>query len=228
MEHKQVTPAQIEQLYAFTRDHFVAYYDLQTELTDHLANAIEAQWEQNPNLDFDDALQAEFKKFGVYGFSDVVKQRQKALGKRYAKLLWKYFRQFFTFPRILLTALLLILTYKILEYEKTLYIVLIAAVAFTILKKITDYKQFYSRKVKDTGKRWLLEEMIYKCGGIASFIGIPSQCVHFVIKDNTGAITLWALSVVLVFSALVSYIVLFVIPAKAEEHLTSVYPEYNL
>jgi hypothetical protein len=228
MNYKQVTPAQIEQLYSFTKEHFVKYYDLQTELVDHLANAIETQWEQNPDLNFDEALQTEFKKFGVYGFSDVVKQRQKALSKRYNKLLWGYFKQFFTFPHLLLTAGMLVLTYKLLEYEKVLYVALIVILAFTIIKKIADYKRIYNKKVKDTGKRWLLEEIIFKGGSIAGLIGIPAQCIHFVIRDNTGAVTLWVLSIIFVLSALASYVVLFVIPAKAEEHLAAVYPEYNL
>lgn len=48
---------QVERLYAFTRQHYVEYYDLQTELVDHLANAIEEQWQKNPKLSFDAALQ---------------------------------------------------------------------------------------------------------------------------------------------------------------------------
>jgi hypothetical protein len=46
----KLSSTQIEKLYAFTRQHYVEYYDLQTELVDHLANAIEAQWEENPGL----------------------------------------------------------------------------------------------------------------------------------------------------------------------------------
>ena len=44
----KLTPQQIDQLYLFTRQHYVEYYDLQTELVDHLANAIETEWQQNP------------------------------------------------------------------------------------------------------------------------------------------------------------------------------------
>ena len=39
----QLTPAQIQKLYAFTIKHYVVHYDLQTELVDHLANGIEEQ-----------------------------------------------------------------------------------------------------------------------------------------------------------------------------------------
>ena len=37
----ELTTKNIEQLYKFTKDHFVDWYDLQTELVDHLANDIE-------------------------------------------------------------------------------------------------------------------------------------------------------------------------------------------
>ena len=52
----KLTAEQIEQLYVFTRQHYVEYYDLQTELVDHLANAIEQQWESNPKLTFEMVL----------------------------------------------------------------------------------------------------------------------------------------------------------------------------
>lgn len=91
----KLTPEQIERLYQFTRQHYVEWYDLQTELVDHLANAIEQQWQENPKLDFEEVLQIEFKKFGVFGFMDVVEKRQTALGKKYNKLVWKHFKEFF-------------------------------------------------------------------------------------------------------------------------------------
>ena len=63
----KLTSEQIERLYLFTRQHYVEWYDLQTELVDHMANAIEAQWQEHPKLSFEEALQKEFKKFGVFG-----------------------------------------------------------------------------------------------------------------------------------------------------------------
>ena len=51
----KLTEPQIQELYAFTRQHFVEHYDLQTELVDHLANDIEQQWQVQPKLTFEDA-----------------------------------------------------------------------------------------------------------------------------------------------------------------------------
>ena len=97
----KLTPEQIDRLYQFTRQHFVEWYDLQTELVDHLANAIEQQGVENPKISFEEALQIEFKKFGIFGFMDVVEKRQQALHKRYHKMVWHHFKVFFKIPKFL-------------------------------------------------------------------------------------------------------------------------------
>ena len=224
---KKVTAAQIDELYAFTRAHFVEYYDLQTELVDHLANAIEGIWQQRPNLTFKEALDIEFKKFGIFGFSDVVEQRQKALGKKYYRLMWGYFKQFFKLPHLILTLGITFLTYKLIAFEPTFFIYLQMCLIITIVYKTIHYKGMYGKKVKDTGRKWLFEEIIYNCGGIFGFIGLPLQFFQFTFKEP-GFFTISMLTVFLVVIALLSYVMLFIIPAKAEEHLKAAYPEYNL
>ena len=68
----KISENHIEQLYKFTREHFVYHYDVQTELVDHLANDIEQICEEQPQLTFEQAREVSFKKFGVFGFMDVV------------------------------------------------------------------------------------------------------------------------------------------------------------
>ena len=97
----KLTTEQINQLYTFTRQHYVEWYDLQTELVDHLANAIEEQWQENPKLSFNEALQNEFKKFGVFGFMDVVEGKQRFLQKKYNQIVWTIVKTFFTLPKIM-------------------------------------------------------------------------------------------------------------------------------
>ena len=111
----KLTLSQIDQLYLFTRQHYVEWYDLQSELVDHIANAIEAQWQQNPNRSFDEALQIEFKKFGVFGFMDVVEKRQAVLVKKYNRLVFQHFKTFFKVPKILLTIVMTFLLFNILK-----------------------------------------------------------------------------------------------------------------
>jgi hypothetical protein len=111
----KLTPAQIEQLYTFTKQHYVEYYDLQTELVDHLANAIELEWESNPTLSFETLLNKEFKKFGVFGFMDVVEEKQKAMNKKYNNWVWNHFKAFFKLPKIIGTLLSVLLLFHMMK-----------------------------------------------------------------------------------------------------------------
>ena len=58
----KLTNQHIEQLYKFTRQHYVEHYDVQTELVDHLANDIEQIWVDKPQLSFEQARDISFKK----------------------------------------------------------------------------------------------------------------------------------------------------------------------
>lgn len=86
----KLTESQIESLYQFTRQHYVEYYDVQVELVDHLANDIEQIWEQQPGLSFNDARDKSFKKFGVFGFMNVVESKEAQMTKKYFKLVLKF------------------------------------------------------------------------------------------------------------------------------------------
>jgi len=225
--HKTVNAEQIDQLYTFTQQHFVEYYDLQTELVDHLANAIETLWETKPQLTFDEALQIEFKKFGVYGFSDVVAERQKALGKRYMKLMARYFKDFFKLPRILLTIAIFVVTYKAFLFQPMLYVPVILMLQGFSFYRIMKQKKKYKLKTEATGKRWLLEELIYKGNTILGFSGITMQCIQFTFHDHLRPVYIAIMTFVFVLSLMHSYIVLYVIPEKATEHLLAAYPGYK-
>src|SRR5690554_1144043 len=100
---KKLTTEQIDVLFIFTKKHLVEHYDVQVELVDHLANAIEAQWKTNPNISFEKALDKEYNNFGVFGFSGLVEQKQTALQNHYWHIIKKEFINYFTVPRIILS-----------------------------------------------------------------------------------------------------------------------------
>ena len=112
---KRLTNQQIEQLFDFTKKHYVEHYDVQVELVDHLANAIEDQWKENPNILFEDALQTEFKKFGVFGFTGLVEQKQAELHKHYNKMLWSEVLKFISIPKVIITVAMYLLIFFFLK-----------------------------------------------------------------------------------------------------------------
>ena len=109
----KLSDSQIEELYVFTRQHFVECYDVQTELVDHLANDIEVILEQQPKLTFTQARDSSFKKFGVFGFMDVVAEKSNQMSKKYWKMVWVIFKEFFRVPQIIITSTIFIAVYTL-------------------------------------------------------------------------------------------------------------------
>lgn len=230
----KLNPSQIDRLYTFTRQHYVEYYDLQTELVDHLAHAIEAELEQNPQFSFEEVLNKEFKKFGVFGFMDVVEKRQIALGKKYNRLVLKHFKEFFTIPKIILTASLVLglFLYLRIEYWEyffpaSMLLLLIGILPVAIIKN-RKRKQHQQK----TGRTWLFEKMIFNYGSGISLVFLPIQFFNFldpiIFKTHIPTdVILLLLSFFTVSIYLIIYIVIITIPKKAEEYLKQTYPEYE-
>lgn len=114
---KQLSEAQIESLHMFCEFHGVKYYDVQIELVDHLASAIETRWENEPNIGFEQALNDVYSAFGVGGFSKVRMEKEKELRQKYSRLQRKYIGEFFKLPKIILTVAVVLLFYVVLWYS---------------------------------------------------------------------------------------------------------------
>jgi amino acid transporter len=199
-------------------------------LVDHLANAIESQLEENPKLTFDEALNAEFKKFGVFGFMGVVEEKQKFLGKKYNRLIWKYYKEFFRLPKIILTITLIYGVYILVSFFespesvfKGMYFLMLIVSFFFFLKVNKELKN----KQKQTRKKWLFED--YETGSTTiplTILGFNSS-IFF-----TNKIDFWTneysiiVSAGLVLIALYIFIQLKIIPKKVGEELAKNYPEY--
>ncbi|MDV6167713.1 hypothetical protein R1T16_04705 [Flavobacterium sp. DG1-102-2] len=223
-ELKKVTAEQMDMLFEFTRKHYVEYYDVQCELVDHLANAIEERWETQPNLGFNEALHFEFKKFGIFGFTGIVEKRQLALGKRYEKLIWTCLKDFLSLPKVILTLVLVICAYKLGRYSMDLYSTLLMGVIVVSLARLIQLNIQHRLKVKQTGKKWLLESILMRTGG--SMVA-PYHILYYFYREEPSMLLLWIMAALFVVFALFNYVTLFVIPRRAEEHLLKTYPEYN-
>jgi hypothetical protein len=215
----KLTEPQIQELYTFTRQHFVVYYDLQTELVDHLANDIEAMWETQPKLSFEDAKNKAFKKFGVFGFMEPIEQRQKAMGKRYMRYLWTELKKWFELPQVITTIALFIMFYLAFSttfapFFSVVFYIIIAA--WCTYKGIQLKRQFRRRK-EVSKKKWLLEEMIFKQASGTAFIFLSQIHSVYTVTDDflTNIYLIIGLSLAFTALVLISYISLELIPNKA-------------
>jgi hypothetical protein len=106
---------QISQLFAFCERKKVVHYDLQVELVDHLANAIEKKIAADPGLSFEEALGIVYEAFGVTDFADIVKERRRALEKQYRRQRRRIFFSYFTWPKAALTVCFFLALYMLVK-----------------------------------------------------------------------------------------------------------------
>lgn len=180
---RKITEVEINQIFDFTKRHYVEFYDVQVELVDHLANAIEEQWKENPNISFEDALQNEFKKFGVFGFTGLVEQKQTELHKYYNKMLWKEVLKFFSIPKVVITVLLYLSVFYILKNYGTLGEIIILALLIALFTyfMIDGLRHVFKikRTQKNQGRSWLIQSVAQSAFSLPT-IGITGAYYTFI------------------------------------------------
>ena len=217
---------QIEMLYRFTRQHYVEFYDLQTELVDHMANDIEEIWKEKPVLTFEQARDLSFKKFGVFGFMDIVDSKKKQLSKKYLRILWSFMKQWFQLPKVILTATLIILVYEIVLLPIAEYVVWSAFILTVFYLLVTLRK--LKKELKKKQHKWMLEEMLLIQGNVLAFIlaTYPIHLINIDFATREGEMAL-VMSILIVFIGLMIYISVEILPKKSQELLKEHYPEYK-
>jgi hypothetical protein len=203
-------------------------------LVDHLANDIEDIWQAQPNLSFQDARDTSFKKFGIFGFMDVIEAKQKQMNKRYRKILWRFFREWFTMPKLAVTSSTFLIIFFFFKLPHSKYILLGALLCLAIFDLTRQYRsrKKQQKKTKKKEKIFLLESMIGETrngfSGVAFvnlFNFIHLSRVSFNSLENHWLLLL-SLSVTLLI--LMFYVTAYLIPQKAEELLIETYPEYKM
>ncbi|WNW01295.1 hypothetical protein RRF68_09845 [Tenacibaculum sp. HL-MS23] len=228
----KLTEQNIDNLYKFTRQHYVEHYDVQTELVDHLANDIEQIWDEKPTLSFEQARDISFKKFGIFGFMDVVEKKQRQLGKKYKTILWRYVKEWFQFPKIVVTTSVFAFYFCCLQFKAGLYLCITSVICLAIIDLYIVHK--LQKEVKNrfakNNKKWMLEDTLFN---VASFGGVMvgSNIPHFInqaINDTPSSTAAFFIALFLTSAIIYSYVTLIVIPQKAEQLLEEHYPEYKI
>ncbi len=232
MESRTLSSAQIEELFDYCYLQSIVNYDVQVELVDHLASAIETLWEAQPQILFHDAVYLVGEQFGGHaGFVIIKQEKEAALRKKYRKLLWQMVGSFFKLPKIIVTLFFgSIIFYGLRLAENDLWItgsLVVSFFCFALYFLFFFYPKHIKIKVKE-GHSFLINEISRKgvvqqtlafSGGL---ISLMSHTVHF---STIGS---------LVFSAIVSvYIVLlycdcFYLPVKMKEHFVAQFPQFEL
>ncbi len=169
--NRTITTEETNQLFEFCRKHYVPQYDLQVELVDHLATAIEEQWKENHEISFDTALYGTFKQFGISGFSKIKAQKQKELARKYNLLILKYLLDFFSWPKIILTTaltLVLVTIFRVVEKDNWVLATIFLSISIVVLVHYLFIFPKSYKNIQIKGKKFLLLEQLGR-GQILSF-----------------------------------------------------------
>ena len=154
----QLSDDQVQYLFLFTEKKSVRWYDLQVELVDHLASRIEEVMTTDTSLSFESALQKVYKGFGIAGFSRVIQEKQIQLERSAQKRWWREIRIAFTWPKIVLLALVFGLCWQLaLRFDPTL-LMRIFGVGYILVSIIMIFYLFKRTRRKllflETGSRY--------------------------------------------------------------------------
>jgi len=99
----QLTQDEIQKLFDFVESKNMTYKDVQYEIVDHLASAMEVMKEENPEWPYSLCLQEVYNKFPITGFALLQMEKEEALNKYWKKKLWPYLFDYFKLPKIIIT-----------------------------------------------------------------------------------------------------------------------------
>ena len=141
---------QIQELFDFTKRKYVHFYNLQSEIVDHLAAAIEDIMSESNKLSFEQALNEVYSGFGIFGFSYVVREKEKQIDKLARRMLWKEIVSLFTWPYLLFSLLVLVSLYTFTQLFSMKTVLIITVVISLILWTIYVWRIFKSPKPHKT------------------------------------------------------------------------------
>lgn len=114
----KLTEEQLKQIDNYIQVSGIKYYDVRMEIVDHFANILEERLDENPDLDFRQELENIHKGFSNAGFSKLLKEKTKAVTKKFFLQSTKHLITFFEVPKIVITIFLLFsLNYLIQFFE---------------------------------------------------------------------------------------------------------------
>lgn len=114
----KLTLQQIGEIKNFIQSRGITYLDVQMEVLDHVASAVEERMTADAQLEFKDALKQTHTSFGVFGFSTIEDAIVNGMGRRFRKVFWQNFSFFFHLKFIPLLLLSAFCIYNIQELLK--------------------------------------------------------------------------------------------------------------
>ncbi|WP_461788144.1 hypothetical protein [Pedobacter sp.] len=162
----KLTKIQLEKIRIYLDENGFKYLDIQMEILDHIASAVEEKMTEDPTLTFEDAVNQTRISFGKAGFINIEKSIVKGLSNRYRKLFFRHFFSLFGIRFIWMPFLLVFGLYQlqnIISNKDNLFTAVI--IVYILVFLVMAY-----RSLKSAAYR---KYMVYKVsGGYMGYLGL--------------------------------------------------------
>lgn len=149
-----LTNNQIQALRTFIRKKGVVFIDLQDELIDHMSSGIEEQMSEDASVKFEDALAKEYKKFGIFGFDDILSEKAKAIELKGVKMFFLDVLNYLKLPKLVLSIASFYLMYFVIDNYPSAK--LYAFSIITLMSVVIPYRSLYWKfKFKKSEKKYI-------------------------------------------------------------------------
>ena len=135
----KLTTAQIIFVSHYIKSFDIKWYELQVELTDHFVLIMEEIWNEDPELTFHQVKYKAEQRFGRNYFKEIEKERTRALRKEHKSIHLKIVGEYFKFPKIVLSILMVVVVYQMsfyfngLLYNRILFEILVGTSLLSLL-----------------------------------------------------------------------------------------------
>lgn len=117
---KQLNKSEINQIVSFLKENDVKHYDVQLEMLDHFATAIEEKWETYPSgWNFKLKILDVYNPIGKEGFKKIVAEKMGAANRKAYKYAFSLVKQFFKIPPIIFSTLVIVYLFELLRNPAT-------------------------------------------------------------------------------------------------------------
>ena len=231
--NRKIAPEETKQLFKFCHRHFVYQYDLQIELVDHLALAIEDQWGKEPELTLNETLKNTFGKFGIHGFGKIKQQKERELRRKYNRLLWNFFLEFYRWPKVVTTFIFTIGLFLLFQStNKPSWIVLtyfLLILIFGVYYYFNYTRNDFKIKIKP-GKSFMLINYLKSVEiSIIVLVQFPLQSLTYYNlfeKHNYNQWVMFAISFFMVAFSILLYGQFMFVPKKIKQHFMEQFEEF--
>lgn len=198
----QLTKQQIEKLRIHLEESGFRYLDVQMEILDHVATAVEVKMTENVDLTFQDAVNQTQSSFGPKGFKQIETSIIKGMTRKYRKLFLNQVLSFFGFKYIALVLFSCFLSYKIQQIignqDKFLTFVIISMMmvlvgSLTSGLRTANYKNYMRCKISGTYIKYTGVFLMLIFQSIITPLNVHLEGINAPFLFTSFAITLYGL-----------------------------------